>query len=206
MTRYLDGEDPEPTRGVPVGLLLVPVRSGPAGEVLRLFRTPLGERTAVGFTSRRQLAAVLGPDQAAVEIAEPALRAMADALGVPGLTVDPQLAAAPAAALHGPDGWHPWRAHPAPDAPGVAAAHAPAALGHPGDAPLAEPAEPAEPAAGAAGAAGVPGGIGAADAAAAQGLAGTSIVAGTSTPAGAPGAPRSPGARTAEPVAAGSGR
>ncbi|WP_063770138.1 SAV_915 family protein [Streptacidiphilus melanogenes] len=121
MTRHLDGDDPEPAERVPAGLLLVPVRSGPAGEVLRLFRTPLGARTAVGFTSRRLLVGVLGPEQAAVELAEAALRAMADALGVTSLTVDPQLAATPAAALHGPDSWHPWRAHGAPAAGPVAA-------------------------------------------------------------------------------------
>ncbi|WP_063770914.1 SAV_915 family protein, partial [Streptacidiphilus neutrinimicus] len=120
MTRYMDGDDPEPAARVPAGRLLVPVRSGPAGDVLRLFRTPLGARTAVGFTSMRQLAAVLGREQGAVEIAETALRAMAATLGVTELTVDPQLAAAPAAALHGPDGWHPWRAH-SPAAPDLVA-------------------------------------------------------------------------------------
>ncbi|WP_243638860.1 SAV_915 family protein [Streptacidiphilus pinicola] len=98
MTVHLAGDDSEPVDHLPTGLLLVPVRSGPAGAVLRLFRSPLGERTAVGFSSRRQLAAVLGPEQTAVELAEPALRAMADALGVGRITVDPQLAAAPAAA------------------------------------------------------------------------------------------------------------
>ena len=121
MTQYLGGDDTEPEEHVPAGLLLVPVRPGPAGDVLRLFRTPLGERTAVGFTGRRRLAAVLGAGQAAVEIAEPALRAMAEALGVTRLTVDPQLAAAPAAALHGPDGWHASRAHAAPDGRGAVA-------------------------------------------------------------------------------------
>jgi hypothetical protein len=135
MTRYLGGDDPEPAERVPAGLLLVPVRSGPEGDVLRMFRTPLGERTAIGFTSGRQLAAVLGPQQAAVVIAEPALRAMADALGITRITVDPQLAATPAAALHGPDGWHPWRAHGVPDAAGAQdTAGTPAAPGTAGSA------------------------------------------------------------------------
>ena len=105
MSVYLNRDDPEPCELVPAGLLLVPVRPGPAGDVLRLFRTPLGARTAVGFTSRRQLAAVLGPEQPSVTIAETALRRMVGALGVAALTVDPQLVAPPAAALEQPGRW-----------------------------------------------------------------------------------------------------
>ncbi|CAM5684655.1 hypothetical protein SCALM49S_05461 [Streptomyces californicus] len=43
------------------GLLSVPVRATDAGPVLRMFRTPLGERTAVGFTARDLLAQRSGP-------------------------------------------------------------------------------------------------------------------------------------------------
>ncbi|MEY9875557.1 hypothetical protein ABH931_005061 [Streptacidiphilus sp. MAP12-33] len=105
MSAYLNGDDPEPEERVLAGLLLVPVRPGPAGDVLRLFRTPLGARTAVGFTSGRQLSAVLGSRQRSVTIAEPALRRMLAALGVAMLTVDPQLAAPPVEALEQPDRW-----------------------------------------------------------------------------------------------------
>ncbi|MFD8221285.1 SAV_915 family protein [Streptomyces sp. NPDC059340] len=86
-------EDPEPCERVPAGLLFVPVRSGPAGCTARLFRTPLGGRTAVGFTSAAKLTATLGPDQASIRLSEPALRALAAPLGVTALTVDPQFSA-----------------------------------------------------------------------------------------------------------------
>ncbi|MCZ0983202.1 hypothetical protein O1L60_40840 [Streptomyces diastatochromogenes] len=86
-------EDPEPFERVPAGPLLVPVRSGPAGCSARLFRTPLGGRTAVGFTSEARLAAALGPDHARVRLSEPALRSLVAPLGVTALTVDPQLVA-----------------------------------------------------------------------------------------------------------------
>ncbi|MFF7881453.1 SAV_915 family protein [Streptomyces sp. NPDC020794] len=86
-------EDPEPCERVPAGLLFVPVRSGPAGCTARLFRTPLGDRTTVGFTSAAKLTATLGPDQASIRLSEPALRALAAPLGVTALTVDPQFSA-----------------------------------------------------------------------------------------------------------------
>ncbi|MFF8023921.1 SAV_915 family protein [Streptomyces sp. NPDC007896] len=86
-------EDPEPCERVPAGLLFVPVRSGPAGCTARLFRTPLGGRTAAGFTSAAKLTATLGPDQASIRLSEPALRALAAPLGVTALTVDPQFSA-----------------------------------------------------------------------------------------------------------------
>nr|WP_168512982.1 SAV_915 family protein [Streptomyces sp. S1D4-11]QIY99325.1 hypothetical protein HEP87_42125 [Streptomyces sp. S1D4-11] len=86
-------QDPEPCERVPAGLLFVPVRSGPAGCTARLFRTPLGSRTAVGFTSAAKLTATLGPDQASIRLSEPALRALAAPLGVTALTVDPQFSA-----------------------------------------------------------------------------------------------------------------
>ncbi|WP_369147864.1 SAV_915 family protein [Streptomyces sp. R44] len=93
MSEVEHSEDPEPSERVPAGPLLVPVRSGPAGCSARLFRTPLGGRTAVGFTSAAGLAATLGPDHACVRLSEPALRALVAPLGVTALTVDPQFAA-----------------------------------------------------------------------------------------------------------------
>ncbi|AOR33009.1 hypothetical protein BFF78_19815 [Streptomyces fodineus] len=87
------GEDPEPSDPVPAGPLYVPVRPGPSGCAARLFRTPLGDRTAVGFTSVRRLSATLGPGQPWIRLAEPALRALTAPLGVTTLTVDPQFTA-----------------------------------------------------------------------------------------------------------------
>ncbi|MCX4455970.1 hypothetical protein OG585_25575 [Streptomyces sp. NBC_01340] len=86
-------EDPEPCERFPAGLLFVPVRSGPTGCTARFFRTPLGGRTAVGFTSVASLTATLGPDQASIRLSEPALRALAAPLGVTALTVDPSFSA-----------------------------------------------------------------------------------------------------------------
>lgn len=86
-------EDPEPSERFPAGLLHVPVRSGPAGCTARFFRTPLGGRTAVGFTSAAKLTATLGTDQACIRLSEPALRALATPLGVTALTVDPPFSA-----------------------------------------------------------------------------------------------------------------
>ncbi|MFF4253463.1 SAV_915 family protein [Streptomyces sp. NPDC001663] len=97
MTDILCGEDPEPSDRFPAGPLFVPVRPGPSGCAARLFRTPLGDRTAVAFTSVRNLTSTLGPDQAWIRLAEPALRALTEPLGVTGLTLDPRFAA-PAAA------------------------------------------------------------------------------------------------------------
>ncbi|MGV4985295.1 SAV_915 family protein [Streptomyces sp. NRAIS4] len=87
------GEDPEPSDQFPAGPLYVPVRPGPSGYAARLFRTPLGHRTAVAFTSERRLSATLGPGQAWIRLAEPALRALTAPLGVTVLTVDPQFTA-----------------------------------------------------------------------------------------------------------------
>ncbi|MDT0468412.1 SAV_915 family protein [Streptomyces gibsoniae] len=86
-------EDPEPCERFPTGPLYVPVRSGPSRCAARLFRTPLGERTAVGFTSERRLTATLGPSQEWIRLAEPALRALTAPLGVTTVTVDPQFTA-----------------------------------------------------------------------------------------------------------------
>ncbi|MGA6152734.1 SAV_915 family protein [Stenotrophomonas sp. NPDC087984] len=93
MNDRLYGDDPEPDEPVPAGrVLYVPVRSGPAGCAVRLFRTPHGGRTAVGFSTRRRLATVLGARQPWIRLGEPALRALAEPLGATSLTVDPRLA------------------------------------------------------------------------------------------------------------------
>ncbi|GGT26118.1 SAV_915 family protein [Streptomyces atratus] len=90
-------DDPEPLEPGPAGPLFVPVRPGPAGcptgWTARFFRTPLGDRTAVGFTSAHRLAATLGDGQSWIRLSEPALRALGMPLGVTALTVDPQLTA-----------------------------------------------------------------------------------------------------------------
>jgi hypothetical protein len=97
MTDVLYGDDPEPSDRFPAGPLYVPVRPGPSGCAARLFRTPLGDRTAVAFTSEHRLTATLGPDQAWIRLAEPALRALTAPLGIATVTVDP-LFTAPAPA------------------------------------------------------------------------------------------------------------
>ncbi|WP_344443339.1 SAV_915 family protein [Kitasatospora nipponensis] len=85
--------DPEPYEPAPAGRLLVPVRPGPLGHTPRFFRTPLGARTAVAFTTERRLVTALGPAQPWIALAEPALRALAEPLGIDRLTVDPALVA-----------------------------------------------------------------------------------------------------------------
>ncbi|MFD5010303.1 SAV_915 family protein [Streptomyces chartreusis] len=93
MADHLPDEDPEPSERFPAGPLFVPVRPGHAACAARLFRTPLGDRTAVGFTSQRQLTATLGADQPWIRLAEPALRSLTAPLGVTTVTVDPQFCA-----------------------------------------------------------------------------------------------------------------
>ncbi|MER6676756.1 SAV_915 family protein [Streptomyces sp. NPDC000983] len=93
MTAQMNDEDPEPCERPPAGPLLVPVRPGPSGWTARLFRTPLGHRTAVGFTSELRLAVTLGPGQPWIRLAEPALRALTAPLGVTAVTVDPTFSA-----------------------------------------------------------------------------------------------------------------
>ncbi|MEO3974480.1 SAV_915 family protein [Streptomyces sp. CAU 1734] len=89
-----DSADPD-ERG-PAGPLYVPVRLGSAGgHQLCFMRTPLGVRTAVGFTTRGRLASVLGARQRWIRLAEPMLRTLAEPLGVTAVTVDPRFAAAP---------------------------------------------------------------------------------------------------------------
>ncbi|MBD0747987.1 SAV_915 family protein [Streptomyces sp. CBMA152] len=90
----IDVADADPDERRPAGPLYVPVRLGSAGgEQLRFLRTPLGVRTAVGFTSPERLCAVLGHEQRWIRLAEPALRSLAEPLGVTTVTVDPQLTA-----------------------------------------------------------------------------------------------------------------
>ncbi|MGW7207495.1 SAV_915 family protein [Streptomyces sp. NPDC054837] len=93
MADLLQDDDPEPADRSPAGPLYVPVRPGHCGCAARLFRTPLGDRTAVGFTSAHRLTATLGPDQAWIRLAEPALRALTAPLGITTVTVDPQFSA-----------------------------------------------------------------------------------------------------------------
>ncbi|MER8046909.1 SAV_915 family protein [Streptomyces sp. NPDC094032] len=93
----LYGDDPEPSEQVPAGRLCVPVRPAAHGFTVRLFRTPVGSRTTVAFTTPARLRAVLGADQPWTALAEPALRALVAPLGIDGLTVDP--ASAPARPL-----------------------------------------------------------------------------------------------------------
>ncbi|MFI0238589.1 SAV_915 family protein [Streptomyces sp. NPDC016845] len=93
MAELLRGEDPEPSDPFPAGPLYVPVRPGHRGCAARIFRTPLGTRTAVGFTSVFRLHATLGPDQPWIRLAEPALRALAGPLGVTTVTVNPRFTA-----------------------------------------------------------------------------------------------------------------
>ncbi|MGW4545435.1 SAV_915 family protein [Streptomyces violaceorubidus] len=132
MTQTLYGEDPDPSEPLPAGPLYVPVRPGPSSCTIRLFRTPLGGRTAVGFTSERRLVATLGAHQARIRLAEPALRALTAPLGFTTVTVNPQITA-PA---------------PAPD-PASAPAPAPAPAPDPASAPAPDPASaavtPAQP-------------------------------------------------------------
>ncbi|MFE7130711.1 SAV_915 family protein [Streptomyces sp. NPDC057638] len=85
----LTREDADPDEPRPVGPWYVPVRPGSTGFQLRFMRTPVGARTAVAFTSRERLTAVLGSRQSWVRLAEPALRTLAEPLGVTTVTVDP---------------------------------------------------------------------------------------------------------------------
>ena len=87
-------QDGEPSGTGPAGPWYVPVRPGPGGcAVIRLFRTPVGVRTAVGFTTVARLRATLGAGQDWIELAEAALRAQVAPLGIAALTLDPRLTA-----------------------------------------------------------------------------------------------------------------
>ncbi|GLV96864.1 hypothetical protein Slala05_04960 [Streptomyces lavendulae subsp. lavendulae] len=74
--------DPEPEEQVPAGPLYVPVRPGGAEVVVRLFRTPPGARTVVGFTDPGRLAATLGVQQPWIRLSESVLSAMTEPLGL----------------------------------------------------------------------------------------------------------------------------
>ncbi|MFJ5137782.1 SAV_915 family protein [Streptomyces sp. NPDC088707] len=93
MEDALYGDDPEPAEPLTAGRLCVPVRPGTRGLVTRLFRTPVGGRTAVAFTDPARLRAVLGADQPWIPLSEPALRALTEPLGVRALRIDPVLTA-----------------------------------------------------------------------------------------------------------------
>ncbi|MGW2475157.1 SAV_915 family protein [Streptomyces sp. NPDC001665] len=93
MCLFLYDDDPDPDEQAPAGLLHVPVHRQARGFVLRTFRTPLGERTAVAFTRRAQLARALGAGQTSVRLSEPALRALVSPLGIDRLVLDPVLSA-----------------------------------------------------------------------------------------------------------------
>jgi hypothetical protein len=108
------------------GPLYVPVRQGPAGHVVRLWRTPVGSRTAVAFTSDQRLRSVLGPTQPWIRLSESALRAMAEPLGARQLIVDPLLTARPPAAWADPAAGRPCPRH-GTDSAGAAGGSAQAA-------------------------------------------------------------------------------
>nr|WSW65844.1 hypothetical protein OG461_06410 [Streptomyces sp. NBC_00995] len=86
-------EDPDPLPVSRAGALFVPVRQGAMGCCARLFRTPLGVRTAVAFTDERRLIRTLGQQQTWIRLSEPAVRALVAPLGVVDLTIDPLLTA-----------------------------------------------------------------------------------------------------------------
>jgi hypothetical protein len=115
MSEHPSAEDAEPSHRAPAGTLFVPVRSGPHGCRVRLFRTPMGGRTAVAFTSLRLLTATLGAEQSWIRLAESAVRALGEPLGVTALTIDPQLVARrPAPAVPAPAAPVPVQAAPVP--------------------------------------------------------------------------------------------
>ncbi|MFJ2221041.1 SAV_915 family protein [Streptomyces anulatus] len=103
-------DDPDPDEQARAGLLYVPVRPAAAGPALRIFRTPLGERTAVGFTGLALLTATLGAGQPAIRLAEPALRSLTEPLGVDRLVVDPVLSAPAVTAVRASTAEEPARA------------------------------------------------------------------------------------------------
>ncbi|WP_369147866.1 SAV_915 family protein [Streptomyces sp. R44] len=88
-----EDDDPEPEEPDPAGPLYVPGRPGTRTVAVRVFRTPLGSRTAVGFTTVERLTATLGAEQPWIRLSESLLRALAEPLAVELLTVDPTLTA-----------------------------------------------------------------------------------------------------------------
>lgn len=128
VSQHQPSTGPEREPGAVRRSLYVPVRRGPAGSVVRLWRTPFGTRTAVAFTTDRRLRSVLGPTQAWIRLSEAALMRMVEPLGARHLTVDPVLTARPPAV------WtEPAPADPAtpPSAPPAPACDRPAAQNRP---------------------------------------------------------------------------
>ncbi|MGI5479137.1 SAV_915 family protein [Streptomyces lavendofoliae] len=143
-----DDDDPAPPRPGPAGVLYVPVRPGPRGWAVRLFRTPPGGRTAVGFTTGRRLTAALGAHQPWIRLAGPALRTLTEPLGIATVTVDPRFTA-PAATFPPPAGGTAPRTTPVLPAPQSPPAHAASRTPQPPPAlpaPQSPPAHPAHPA------------------------------------------------------------
>ncbi|MGW2593641.1 SAV_915 family protein [Streptomyces sp. NPDC001515] len=120
MNDHPRAEDPDPLRTGRTGALYVPVRCGHPADRIRLFRTPLGARTAVAFTSAPRLTRTLGRRQDWTRLSEAALRSLLAPLDGVGLVVDPPLAApAPAGTpaarpARGPHGPAPVRVPAAP--------------------------------------------------------------------------------------------
>ncbi|MER5740675.1 SAV_915 family protein [Streptomyces sp. NPDC002262] len=126
--------DPEPAEPAPAGRLCVPVRPGARGVTVRLYRTPVGARTAVAFTSPERLRATLGANQPWTPLSESALRALARPLGVRTLTIDPTLTApyTPAPSTPAPVTPASVTRTPTPAKPSPAAPGSPAAPPYPG--------------------------------------------------------------------------
>ncbi|MFF2777592.1 SAV_915 family protein [Streptomyces sp. NPDC058052] len=89
MEDALYGDAAEPGGRLRAGRLCVPVRPGPRACVTRLFRTPFGDRTAVAFSGPARLREALGAAQPWIVLAEPALRALVEPLGIRELRIDP---------------------------------------------------------------------------------------------------------------------
>ncbi|MER5972675.1 SAV_915 family protein [Streptomyces sp. NPDC002055] len=86
-------DDPEPEEQVPVDPLYVPVRLETAELMVRLFRTPLGTRTAVGFTRPDLLTSAVGAEHPWIRLSEATLRSMTEPLGAALVTIDPTFTA-----------------------------------------------------------------------------------------------------------------
>ncbi|MFE6869419.1 SAV_915 family protein [Kitasatospora sp. NPDC057692] len=91
----------------------VPVTVTGRTTSLRLFRLRDGRRCAVGFSSAGTLAELLGPEQAAVKLGEPALRALTAPLGIDELVLDPRLVAPPVSGPAADGAARPATGHPA---------------------------------------------------------------------------------------------
>ncbi|MEW1911824.1 SAV_915 family protein [Kitasatospora sp. NPDC085895] len=94
-TTVPDEPDEPGTPGGPAAhaLRFVPVRTTGPVQVLRFFRHRDGSCCAVAFSTAAALHALLGPDQEAAELTEPALRGLTAPLGIDRLVLDPGLVA-----------------------------------------------------------------------------------------------------------------